>query len=240
MNWRNKEDYAYTSSNKLEHWVWEFMRRNSLYIKEWEEEFNKFNEGTSKNCENLEFIKLTDAQSFWNFSDSTKDDFVLDIGRINNWGIVYLVNPSLARPTKLLFRRPTNLNVLLMNEEDKKQLMRMPLNSMVGSLSFDLPLSVQLPMFTKTFLELQKKECKRMRGMQKITKHKSKLWMNYLRCLDAKKEGVERKEAAAIIFSNSSGASDTPERQWSEAMRQAKAMVDSGYKDLMTSVFPYK
>jgi len=60
--------------------------------------------------------------------------------------------------------------------------------------------------------------------------YKKDLWKNYIRCLDADKMKIKRNIAANKIFPTEK---PTPEKKWDETLKQARTMVDSGYRPLM-------
>ena len=89
---------------------------------------------------------------------------------------------------------------------------------------FDLtkPLTPQLAQAK----ELLSGEQRRQKKPIKHTKKQSRAWVMYLRVLDAHHQKAKRKEAALVLFPKFTD----PLEQYSENLKQAKRLMNSGYK----------
>lgn len=233
-DWKNEEDYAYTDTNTIERWAWEFLRRNPDYRKEWEQELEKFDQGESVNQRYIDQQKAGISQPFWNIGDPTKDDFVI-LSDYNQWGLVHYVNPDLARPVNLAFwqqRSPIEY-APGKSEESCEVMIGVPPNSVGAIIDLERPIAPQLEILRKTINSIQEEYKIKPRKLK--TSFDKRRGKKYLRCIDAVSQGVRPQEAARVIFPNPPN-NDTSERLWAETRRQAMNIVNKGYKDLIQSM----
>ena len=248
MAWDNESDYEYTSDHTLRDWGWEFIRRNTEYIAEWERVFVEFMakkksgelyrdllgypddlflKGLKPQDITEEFYKVT-QKSFYNQIDPERyEDFAIPAPPNNPWKLRQYQDP---RSKKLI--RPDYPQIMAL-EVTKSDIIKLHTieNSLYTRIDLTCPLIPQLEQIRKFAKQAQKKlnhgTTNRMR-----TK-KNKVWKSYLQVLDAHNAGTDRRSAAKKLFPKEESSQQQSIDVWDEKLRQAKEMVSQNIYDLM-------
>jgi hypothetical protein len=106
MAWDNPDDYAYLNTDTSHaQWAWEFIRRNKIYIEEWDKKFSEW-ENSKERLHFENFVQRSGARllpHIPNFLYPSAPDFALKADKPNRWKLRYLPRPCEKLPKKLLF-----------------------------------------------------------------------------------------------------------------------------------------
>lgn len=248
MAWDDDESYAYTTSHTIKDWGWEFIRRNPVYKREWKKALRKFN-NTPINHVLMPFLLAPDVSQYSktdhlsyepiNLTDPTViDTFVIPDDGAMKWGLRYYQNPDSKKlaqanffPVKMLYigdtsGLETNDTVTVAHED----------HTLIASIDLTRPVTPQIEEISKKAKEKQEivKESESATVIAKAKNLKREdvfLWLEYLRCLDARKVKMNREEIAKV-FLIPSGEQEYRDR-WNEVLKQSKRMLREGFCRLM-------
>jgi len=219
-DWRNKDDYKDMKGFSLEQWAWEFLRRNSEYIQEWET-----------------INRLPQEKKMYEFFKTGA----------HKWGLRRYVDPnqSYNRTVKFLplggdIIEPIEVSprVITIN----RSLNRNPRPDQKGNvyIQFNLhaPINPQIERSRKNLKSLQKKFSKGSKT-KKVYKPPTDYenWINALRVFDAKRECPvpKLKDIAEIIFPTFSNSH--PDYQGNTHVRDAfdaaKECINSKHLEIL-------
>jgi len=251
-DWKNVSEYNYLDNHSDILWGWEFLRRNPDYQKDWEENLQLYNQGKdaisairkSAQKSSKRLAKVT-GRHFDMLEDMYKQTdpnhaafFLMGNGIKEKWGWPVLFNPQNPCPTFLQFFGLPKIyfgNQHFFAKKSGKYIgYPIPIESAIFTVEVDLGSSIgpQMARIGEHLIGLQKNY--KLLAKKRITRRYSS-WKIYLRVLDAIAAGAKRNNAAPIIFNYKASESDTPERQWSENLKQARRIMNAGYRELLES-----
>ena len=251
MAWDNPEDYEYTKSHELKDWAWEFIRRNPDYRGEWKYliDNTKFSHKASETTyayfvvKNYIFITEKTPQQI---------DFVIPSFFRNRWYLECFHSPEKVQipSTDFLNAPPYFLNNTDQNHPiqsfgqfmDIETYLRngeIPSCSLLALFDLKAPIKSQLEAIEKQ-LQLYQKNISdlgvkiKKKGSVKVTPKNKQTWLLYLRLLDAEEAKIRVNYSAPIIFKGTA-INDNMSSAYKEYKKQAKAMLQCGYMNLLQS-----
>lgn len=229
-NWRDVKSYDYMKTFSLCDWGWEFIRRDSRYIKEWESEFEKFKNSKSKGKFTLddllisEFDFLTEIQDFNSYTklleetDRTNSEdffkFIIPSKKASKWGLRHYQNPKSMEFNKsnLLSDKIVFIGTDPVDVENEAEISLIKhLNSLIVQIDLERAVVPQIEKLKKIAQEQQNQINQKRQRSLKVTDYNINLWIKYLRIIDAQNNNISRKESSSIIFSNL-----LPKEEWSD------------------------
>lgn len=249
MNWEIPSDYEYTKTHTIKDWGWEFIRRNEKYIAEWNIRLETFNNmkisGELYKCllgypdhnpflENFHPDEINESLYLkfgkWNYNliDPDKyDTFLMYASETCFWQIKYFQDP---RSNKLLpCNQRSHSECTVADVFANQKIAIIPNNdSIMAIIDLKKPIEPQI----KYIKSEAKKSQIAITGtpLKTSDSQKNQLWVGYIRCLDAHNSKARKKIAISKIDLN---IGCTPEIAWDETLKQAKKMVNVGWKKLM-------
>jgi hypothetical protein len=234
-DWRNASHYRFPADFPSYRWVWEFLRRNRDYRKDWEGALARFL------ADAAEFAEVPDIREFLesggtliatgeSFSHNPVDpDFYLPVDERERWRLRDgLLNPGTDEPTNLHFNLDFG-TVHFMRKGATLQA-RGPAYPIV---EFDL----HLPL--KPQLEAIVEPMERVRGHLKIkprrAKHHRKLWPLYLRLLDADLDQRTPKQIADVLAPEPETQAMDEKKVWDQLKAARRMTQPDGYLSIFLS-----
>lgn len=251
MAWDDDNSYTYTINHSIKDWGWEFIRRNPIYQREWRKEFKKFNH-TPKNQVLMPFLLAPDVSQYskmdqyhlsyepLNLIDPAEvDTFVIPGDGAIKWSLRYYQNPDANKlvsanylPVKMLHigdtsGRETHDKISVVHED----------HTLIAVIDLKRPIAPQMEELSrhakeKQTLLKQEDSTPIIVKTKNVSPNDRELWTEYLRCLDARKAKVTRKDAAPIFLIPTNDQSY--EERWDEVLKQAKRMLHKGFFQLMS------
>ena len=207
MDWKNPDDYAYTSQLDDAGWDWEFLRRDEEYVDDYHKYLNDKEENPQPEKGNTFLFRTTalPPECAENKKGWVKDCILCGerperhsaeawYGR--KWGLKKIVSPeALYDPTTIQFTFHNKWPQPILNDQiqdyfyqpDDPHAPHLPITTL-KLLAFDLsvPLKQQLEKAENYLL----KEKKRLETAEKVDssshRNRTDIWPRYLRILDAK------------------------------------------------------
>jgi len=241
-DWKDIKSYDHMKSYSLCDWGWEFIRRDQRYIDEWESEFSEFENSENKghfSFDSLlvnEFDYLIETQNFDEYTKLIKETsrvdshdvykFIIPSKNASEWGLRHYQNPASKKINQLNliqskiinFEQSCNNGEVFNAIEIKKEE-----NNLLAVINLEKPIKSQMDKIEKQAKDLQARD-------EKVSENNVRLWIEYLRCIDAKKSGVKRKEASKTLFPY---AEPSSERKWDNTMQQINGIMNSKYTKFM-------
>ena len=190
-DWKNPKDYESMNELGLNQWAWEFLRRNSEYIKDWEnfkvERFQDEHGNLKKGCLTLELKWGINSSMLLPNPYQTYDDKKNDpdgIGFFPPGGSDTVMLGKTKHSKKLLFYGVPNFKTGELNIE----------------FNFLLPINPQIKIAKERLLYLQKRAKQNGMTTRKAFKPRRDEWILLVRILDAIAAGATDKEIASILF----------------------------------------
>jgi hypothetical protein len=233
-DWKNKRNYDYLSGSDNQQFAWELLRRKPEYKEAWDNKIKEFREG--KNEEQKYFQGMCLSSDRFDIYDETKDNFLI-CWDDNPFGVACgLYNPEVKCPSHIIFSDAKfGCGVICGLYKGKPTTYEIVVDVTEAIVKIDLtrPIAPQKDSILQQLQELQNNT----KLIQKRRYSPSpELYISYLRCLDASASGAKRKDAAQSIFAERTSSKDTPERMYSEALKQAKNLQNN-YTKLIKSSF---
>ena len=174
-NWKKEKDYKDMERFNGFQWAWEFLRRNTEYIKKWQEVIKKFPE--------------------------VDRDFTLGPSA-PKWGLEGYFNPSKDAPP--LFEGLTKVIIRDRSDNSGIPILAGPLLKREGiaECSFDLnqPIVLQITLVKKILLNIQKRFLDETNKTRTQFKPHRDEWITLIRILDALAADAKDKEIAMVLF----------------------------------------
>lgn len=231
MDWRNPENYAYTSTHDDAHWAWEFLRRDKRYCGAWERELPA---GLERNQHDQRVRNLpVDHPSFFLVVGGPEP--------AKTWGLDRWLNPANPAPTYLVSHwRPAFLVRFHVGHAPFPSFRGIPENSRPAvdpgkcAVIFDLGRSL-IPQMkaAKAELEAWQKIWLAETGTAKPARKKRSIYAkfsHYLQVLDAKEAGATLAEIAETFPIG--GPDDDPLEAAGRTLEQAQNWVKD-YRSLL-------
>jgi hypothetical protein len=212
-DWRKAEDYAYTESLTLHQWAWEFLRRNPAYREDWA---------------SLQ-ARITSGELV---SDRTLID--VNIGLASRWDLYVMADPAVAAhemESRPHFRYTTDVMVHPDGTlRGGVQWTSGPLNPILV-FNLQMPIDSQLEV-AKGILRYFRQRLGPAAGQVRQRKGKPQRakFPLYIRALDGRLEGVSEGKIGLALFKG-----DEPRLKARQALKAARLMTSSGYRDLLLS-----
>jgi hypothetical protein len=258
LDWRINENYSHMKLHSKAMWAWEFMRRNEEYEDFYVDALKKYKilmkkvralrkpntivcadsiKSLSESSDISIALSFDEAMDYdvpeeigsnvllhdgWTEND---ESFYLDIrGEAQNkWGIRIFSNPNNHSPimffcgseTAAQIYRGANIFRSMTEEEDY-----------IATIKIDLRehLEPQIQFVRGRLKEMQRQ----LKVRPSSPKIHAQQMMNYIRVLDAKNSGAQRKYASKLIFPKLDGFESC--RTYSEALKAASRLANGGYK----------
>ena len=228
-DWKDVSTYPDLQETEIELWVWEFLRRNSEYQRNWELESGLYPEFKNSNELVPSIYQHNIDPEIAIFTSNTKK------GRqhyLDSYELQYLINPAVRRP-ELFF-----LNFRFLPG-------RVDSSGKYADLNPDLPedfayITIDLNYPIERQLFLARLRVEEMQVVNKLVwdrikrgkQQRSSEWQVYLRVLDAEMQGVIVKEIANILYPHISNKK--PDYNGNQTVRDdiesAKLLRDVGFK----------
>lgn len=236
---QDQEKPGANDSSQLYFWLWQFLRRNSDYQKEWGEEYSHYLEKGGRPLEAMEEIE----QAFFKIYSRGSE----------KWFISAYIAPSNTSPWNIEWG--TWIGKVYFNHIFDRMFLpddevRGPGNIPEGGVAilFDLNIDIkyQIDKICSVFNDLQQRypSRKKIFTMPARLPKKSKntildqvniddyaLWKRYLRVFDAKVQGVGEKEITSELFPLSNETDyDNKIRQVRDDYKRAKELIGGDYR----------
>lgn len=236
MAWDNDSDYKYTFDHDIVDWGWEFIRRNDAYIAEWKDALSEFKhkEASGELCKTIRLNpkphqidsdRKFHQEMYYNFIDSRKNEsYLIKAPKDNPWKLKYYQDPRSKNLIDL--NRPSRTPFCFPNQYQSSIKLEVKPDDLVMIVNLNAPLADQFNCLKEYACKLQKKHLNRNLKQKRLPR---KVWLQYLRLLDACLENVKKKNGIKKMFRDSL----YPEQEWDEKLKQAKRMVSEGFRDLM-------
>lgn len=232
-DWRNASHYSFPADFPDYRWVWEFLRRNPEYRRDWEGALARFLSGSG------EFAPVDDLKSFlesggtltgtgenWT-SNPTDPNFFLPVDERERWQLkAGLLNPATDNPTNLHFALGFG-TVHFMRKGASLQ-SRGPKYPIV-EFDLHLPLRPQL----EAIIEPMEHARGHFNIKPRTPKHHRKLWPRYLRLLDADLDGRTPKQIADALVTEIDNTNEA--RIWEQLKAAKKLIQPDGYLSIFLS-----
>lgn len=246
MGWERAENYEYTLKHEATDWAWEFLRRNPNYSSQWQKAFSEFQNQSSHQvlmeallADDLSPLNYLHELEF-NLTDfADKENFIILHPEASQWGLIGYQNPESSK-----LKRSNRAGVRLRAIDVYNSNIDDPLDDYIrieakdwtvnSSIDVSLPIAPQIAVIQSEAVNLQKtlKNSKAAPVRQRakdVSDTEQELWLTYIRVLDAKLSGVDRKVASKVLTPPTALYSSHDER-WDEVLKAANAMVESGYR----------
>jgi len=203
-DWRNPKDYLYLEKLKPNQWAWEFLRRNTLYKKDW----HKY-----KNDADM-LLKLSFK---WSINGLLRDPSKQYADIVDD-------------PDGIGFDPPGGAETVLMNKTNKELeylhagLPNFETGEQNFCFNFNLPIEPQLKTAKKMLLKLQKRA-----GGRRAFKPRCAEWTTLIRVYDAKREKVSSTEILKALSSESGNAGYNLQTIY-DKYKQAKKFIENDYR----------
>jgi hypothetical protein len=232
-DWRNPGDYSFPRNFPTYRWAWEFLRRNPDYREDWSTVLSRFRSKTGEFKDYKDWKerllrgeRLVLAGELW--SDNPDDPlFYFPVEEAEKWGLRVLVNPSTDHPADLGFHPGGTMRVL---EEGASLKSRGPAYPIVV---FDLryQLEPQFEAFAPRLEHVRKSLGIKLK--QDKHKHHRKLWLRYLRLLDADLDRRTPRQIADVLQHEDDGVNEG--KIWDQLQAARKMAQPEGYLSILLS-----
>lgn len=243
MSWESDDAYDYMNARTIREWGWEFIRRDERYINEWEEAFATYLKTPPQHrlwdilmVPNLsQYSRGILSQTIQLGAPEDVDTFVLLGDGAIKWGLNYYQNPVSKMLNKANFSVKA-YHVGAFDEEAPVDEISAPADehTLISVIDLKKPIKSQIDEISKYAQILQddlRKNSSIVRlKAEKVTDLNKSLWRRYLSLIDLEKSGLNKKEAAAILFSGSAQGADS---KWKETKKQIQAISKENYRQFM-------
>jgi hypothetical protein len=259
-NWRDDEAYPASFDDwSLAQWVWAFLRRNDEYRSDYEKfaalpdvnlEGGKTSKWSGRSACQDDDMSLRYANpaaligeaycEYWKrIGNDGIDEMPLESYLMEKWGVVHLPNPDMDDGFQLIGSVKENLPYLIqINATDP---LPEPDRPEHVTLRFDLRHSIDVQLaeaklFLQEQLEYASSRLIPIERIQASGARNSEL-PKYLRAFDAALVGAKASEFGPVLYPEKAGAesADAMKAAANRAVRAGKALVDGGYRSLLTN-----
>jgi hypothetical protein len=255
-DWRKPEEYEYTNFHDDELWAWEFLRRNDNYINVWDKCCRWVN-ATDEDLNNPKFrICLAKKHEKWGLKEGLLNPSIANPYYLN------FTNKRARLKVKLRCKDADKTNAAVTVKDIEKNVTdqlgnriyfaktifnperhNFPIeflygeNDMVAFFDLEKPIPRQIKIVSEILTKLQEQKiAKGVFEISKTKRHKDK-WIEYLRTLDAYRDGFKPGEIANFLYPNEINCKDNEYKtsHWvTNNYKQAYQLVHGGYLKLLT------
>lgn len=219
-NWKKKSDYPTVKTRPLEIWVWEFLRRNRDYQRDWEFERAHIPNGQTIMGKPSDYAISTNA---------TRKDRTY---YIEKYGLPILVNPQIARPEFAFLDFQFTVGRFY-RRDSNGEIDELISKSVVAALfNLDYPIKQQLASVKLSLMEFQETREAIVGIEPKGSRLRTVNWVDHLRILDAKALGVSTREIAFVLFRGTTNDKTTEyagNRMVNDRLNTARYMCEKGF-----------